>query len=51
VLGGPANWTRLGTQAYPWYPAAEALSTASFDNWSPAMDAAATRLQTLAQVA
>ncbi|MGZ6017705.1 MAG: tetratricopeptide repeat protein [Phenylobacterium sp.] len=49
VVGGPANWTRLGTQAYPWYPSAQACTTASFDDWAPAMDAAAARLATLAR--
>jgi Flp pilus assembly protein TadD len=49
VIGGPANWTRLGTDAYPWYPQAQALTTASFDDWSPAMDGAAARLARLAR--
>jgi hypothetical protein len=50
VIGGPANWTRLGTNAYPWYPSAEAFSTPSFDDWAPAMDAAAERLAALARI-
>ncbi len=49
VIGGPANWTRLGTSAYPWYPQAQALTTASFDDWAPAMDAAAERLGALSR--
>ncbi|HLZ76054.1 MAG TPA: tetratricopeptide repeat protein [Phenylobacterium sp.] len=48
VIGGPANWTRLGTDAYPWYPQAQAFNTASFGDWAPAMDAAAERLTRLA---
>jgi tetratricopeptide (TPR) repeat protein len=50
VIGGPANWTRLGTGAYPWYPAAEAMTTPSFDDWSPAMNAAMARLAELAAI-
>lgn len=47
VIGGPANWTHLGAQAYPWYPAAEAFNTPSFADWASAMQAAAARLAAL----
>ena len=50
VIGGPANWTHLGTGAYPWYPQAQALTTSSFGDWSPAMDAAGERLAALSRI-
>ena len=48
VIGGPANWTHLGAEAYPWYATAEAFNTPSFADWSPAMEAAAVRVAALA---
>jgi hypothetical protein len=47
VIGGPANWTHLRVQAYPWYPTAEAFNTPSFADWSPAMEAAGARVAAL----
>jgi glutaminase len=38
----------LGAQAYPWYPSAQACNTASFADWSPALDAAANAVAGLA---
>jgi tetratricopeptide (TPR) repeat protein len=47
VIGGPANWTHLGAEGYPWYPTAEAFNTPSFADWSLAMEAAAARVAAL----
>ncbi|HEX3365023.1 tetratricopeptide repeat protein [Phenylobacterium sp.] len=41
ILGAPAAWPRLGTDALPWYPQAKALTAPAFGDWGPAMDAAA----------
>jgi Flp pilus assembly protein TadD len=42
LIGGPANWARLGTTAYPWYPQARMLTAERFGDWTkPMADAAA----------
>jgi tetratricopeptide (TPR) repeat protein len=41
ILGAPAAWPRLGTDALPWYPQARALTAPAFGDWAPAMAAAA----------
>jgi hypothetical protein len=40
LIGAPAAWPRLGTDAYPWYPQARALVAPAFGDWAPAMEAA-----------
>ena len=37
LLTGAAVWTRLGTDAYPWYPQARCFATEDFGDWSPVM--------------
>jgi tetratricopeptide (TPR) repeat protein len=41
ILGTPAAWPRLGTDALPWYPQARALTAPAFGDWAPVMAAAA----------
>ncbi len=36
-LGGPAAWTRLGTQGYPWYARARSFAADRFGGWEPVM--------------
>jgi len=37
LLTAPAVWTRLGTDAYPWYPQARVFSPPEIGQWAPAM--------------
>jgi len=37
LLTGPAAWTLLGSDHYPWYPQARIFSPPSLRDWSPAM--------------
>lgn len=48
LIGGPANWTRLGAPGYPWYPSARALVAPAFGEWAATMDEAATLVSGLA---
>jgi tetratricopeptide (TPR) repeat protein len=49
ILGAPAAWPRLGTDALPWYPQVRALSAPAFGEWAPPMDAAAGLVAALAR--
>ena len=37
LLTAPAVWTRLGTDAYPWYPQARVFAPPEIGHWAPAM--------------
>lgn len=37
MLTAPAVWTKLGTQAYPWYPQARVFSPPELGQWAPVM--------------
>lgn len=37
LLTAPAVWTKLGTNAYPWYPQARVFSPPELGHWAPAM--------------
>lgn len=41
LIGAPAAWPRLGTDALPWYPQARCLTAPAFGEWGPVMTAAA----------
>ncbi len=43
-LSGPAAWTRLGTQAYPWYARSRSFAAPRFGDWPPAVSAVAEAL-------
>jgi hypothetical protein len=51
ILGAPAAWPRLGTDALPWYPQAKALTAPAFGDWAPAMTQAASHVAALAPTA
>ncbi|HEY3951444.1 tetratricopeptide repeat protein [Phenylobacterium sp.] len=40
LIGAPAAWPKLGTDAYPWYPQARALTAPAFGDWDGVMEAA-----------
>ena len=42
IISPPAAWPRLGTDAFPWYPAAHAVTPPAYGDWAPAMAEAAT---------
>jgi hypothetical protein len=44
LLTPPAVWPLLGTDRYPWHPAAKAVICPTIGDWAPAMDEAAGRL-------
>jgi tetratricopeptide (TPR) repeat protein/ADP-heptose:LPS heptosyltransferase len=37
MLTAPSVWTKLGTDAYPWYPQARVFSPPELGQWAPAM--------------
>lgn len=37
MLTAPAVWTKLGTDAYPWYPQARVFSPPELGQWAPVM--------------
>lgn len=37
MLTAPAVWTKLGTEAYPWYPQARVFSPPELGQWAPVM--------------
>jgi hypothetical protein len=41
IISPPAAWPRLGTEGFPWYPAARALTPPAYGDWAPAMAQAA----------
>ncbi|MBS0334224.1 MAG: hypothetical protein JSS35_15755 [Proteobacteria bacterium] len=41
LVGAPAAWPRLGTDAYPWYPQARALTAPAFGDWTGVMEGGA----------
>ncbi len=43
-ISGPAAWTRLGTQAYPWYVRSRCFAAERFGAWAPVMGAVAEAL-------
>ncbi|WP_293367214.1 tetratricopeptide repeat protein [Phenylobacterium sp.] len=49
ILGAPAAWPRLGTDALPWYPRAKVLIAPAFGDWVPVMAAAAALVAALAR--
>ncbi|HEX3886905.1 MAG TPA: tetratricopeptide repeat protein [Phenylobacterium sp.] len=49
LIGGPANWARLGTNAYPWYPQARMLTAQRFGDWAKPMADAAAEVAKLAR--
>ncbi len=44
LLTPPAVWPLLGTDRYPWHPAAQAVICPSIGDWGPAMSEAADQL-------
>lgn len=48
LFTGAAAWTRLGTDAYPWYPQARCFASPDYQDWGPVMASAATALAKLA---
>ncbi len=44
LLSGPAAWTRLGSQAYPWYPRARCFAAPDHGDWGGMMDQVAEAL-------
>lgn len=44
LLTGAAVWTRLGTDAYPWYPQVRCFAAEDFGDWSPVMSRVAQAL-------
>ncbi len=48
-VGGPAAWTRLGTDGYPWYANARSFSAARLGDWAPVLGSVAEALATLVQ--
>jgi tetratricopeptide (TPR) repeat protein len=49
LIGAPAAWPRLGTDALPWYPQVRCLTAPAFGDWAPVMAAAAAIVADLAQ--
>jgi len=45
LLTGAASWTRLGTDAYPWYPSTRCFVTERYGDWEPIMDTVAGALR------
>jgi len=44
LISTPGAWPRLGTDRYPWYPQVRVFTPAAFNDWAPAMTAAAEAL-------
>ncbi len=44
LISTPGAWPRLGTDRYPWYPQARVFTPLAFNDWGPAMQAAADAL-------
>lgn len=38
IISIPGAWTRLGTDALPWYPQVRVFSPAAFRDWQPVME-------------
>lgn len=45
MLTAPAVWTKLGTDAYPWYPQARVFSPPELGQWAPVMSEVAQALR------
>ena len=44
LISTPGAWPRLGTDHYPWYPQVRVFTPTAFNDWGPAMTAAADAL-------
>ncbi len=44
MLSAPGAWTRLGTDAMPWYPTVKGFVCGKPGDWAPTMDAVASHL-------
>ena len=45
MLTGASSWTRLGAQAWPWYPQTRCFITPDFNDWDPTMRAVGAALR------
>jgi ADP-heptose:LPS heptosyltransferase len=45
IFSIPGTWTRLGTDALPWYPQVRVFTPIAFREWAPVMERVATALR------